>query len=290
MNPKHQNIFLAGFFALILAFMLPAQSFSQQADTPCDPDYFDSLKSRAWLEAQREITQNQNLIFKPDSVFEYTCFDLFLNEIADHAKDMFSETNRWGAIPGVSETSMDDALQDLVGDALNQYIDQNFEIGEDGSYDLLGGRLNDEGIDHDFKPINGANAVYACDIMNQVWMAAKCMNFIDDEDHDGFFTFEDYANNDDHRFLPSQCRPDIKSRWDQERRTATVDDDTPWTEDKVETFFDKLDPKNCNNAEALPTGVTVQRVQRPTGYPEHVCIMPGCYYNPSSKKCSTSPG
>ena len=170
----------------------------EPADDPCDANYFESLKSRAWLEAQREITQNQNLIFKPDSVLEYTCFDRYLNELAQHAEDMFSEySGKWGVI--LPKDSMDKALDSLIGDPLFNYINANFE---QPGYDLLGGRLNaggsddapqakpNEGQDHAPGEIRGGS--YSCDIMNQVWMQAKCFDFIDNPDEDGFYTFEHY--------------------------------------------------------------------------------------------------
>ena len=46
---------------------------------------------------------------------------------------------------------------------------------------MLGGRLNDENIDYDsarwLPRITGGT--YSCDMMNQVWAQAKCMDFID---------------------------------------------------------------------------------------------------------------
>src|SRR5690349_5990742 len=76
--------------------------------TPCDPEYMDALEARAYLEAQREVAQNQNFILKPDSVLEYTCFDMFLGHFAaDHNwgasaancdQFMFSDSCRWGTV------------------------------------------------------------------------------------------------------------------------------------------------------------------------------------------------
>ena len=60
-------VFSGVFFAALLC-----SSISYAQNSPCDPDYYESLEARAWLEAQREITQNQNLIYKPDSALEYT--------------------------------------------------------------------------------------------------------------------------------------------------------------------------------------------------------------------------
>ncbi|PCI56977.1 MAG: hypothetical protein COB36_01530 [Alphaproteobacteria bacterium] len=71
----------------------------------CDPEFWDVLKDRAWMEAQREVTQNQNLFPRPDSVLEMTCFDSFLDELGSHADSHFPSHPRYsqGAAPlGVS--------------------------------------------------------------------------------------------------------------------------------------------------------------------------------------------
>ena len=53
--------------ALFLLVMPSEGALAQIAPQPCDPQFFRQMESRAWLEAEREIMQNQNLIFKPDS-------------------------------------------------------------------------------------------------------------------------------------------------------------------------------------------------------------------------------
>lgn len=117
--------------------------------TACDPEYMDALESRAWLEAQREITQNQNLISKPDSVLEYTCFNRFLNQMS-HGFNvisqatstqpavydrLFSETGHWGAVTGINSRSTDDTLENVVRTTMNAYLTRNFQ------HNFLGDRL-----------------------------------------------------------------------------------------------------------------------------------------------------
>jgi len=299
---------------LMVAMLSFATKQTAQAQDPgCDPEYLQSLQARAWMEAQREITQNQNLIFKPDSVLEYSCFDLYLNELADHAKDMFSETQRWGEVPGIKtqgDGSTDDALQKLTGEALKTYIEQNFEDeGQNGQpYDLLGGRLNEEEIDHDPEEVTGESRnTYNCDVMRRVWEQAKCMNFIDDEDHDGFYTFDQYqreaekgGDDADFRFLPKTCPAlravdptgGARTRWEQEIKNATVNSDdgddqpnqgTPWQEDIVETYYDKLEPRNCASADAIPTGFKVYRNHKEEK-DWKVCLG-GCHYDVDAETC-----
>lgn len=207
-----------------------AQAEGLFAPDPCDPAYYRSLKSRAWLEAQREITQNQNLIFKPDSVLEYTCFEGFLRELADHggppvaAEKMFTGTNRWGGVPG----NMSTTLSNLVGVAMDQYDEANF------NHNLLGGRAN---FGQNLPAAVGPGD-YACNVMDRVWEQAKCMDFIHTPAEDGFFTFEEYHAQKDKRFLPNRCGKTANFKAEQDN--AVVDASTPWEEDGVITYYDLI--------------------------------------------------
>lgn len=270
------SAFKTAFLTIILCFSVAQVALAAAvtiAPSPCDPQYYESLKSRAWLEAQREITQNQNLIFKPDSVMEYTCFDKFMNILAYEAQNMFSETTRWGTI--LNSNSMDNALQNLVGTALNSYISANFN-----------GRFLNTRSSYDYTPsnISGASgASYTCTNMRDVWKESKCMDFAADQNTDGFYTFENYQANEK-RTRPTPCNnAGIGTRWQNEINNATVNANTPWTEDNVVTFFNLLDPANCNNSTLkIETGIIVQRSKlQPTAYHEKACIAPGCHYVPT---------
>lgn len=297
---RAKDILGAGFFALtVLTFIFSpatntAKAASVIADTPCDNLYYETLSSRAWLEAQREITQNQNLILKPDSVFEYTCFDLLLNELADHASSLLSESTNFG--PGLGSNSMDDALQNLIGTSLITYISNNYgslPTGA-GSYNLLGGHPAAAGISHAPQAIDGARP-YTCDIMGRVWQAAKCINFASNEDTDGFYTFEDYATNPvDRRALPTLCLPATAS-WSANLATALTSG--PWTNDPVQTYFNLTNAQSCSGGSCLctgdpvPTGVRVIRSGYSVNdYEEHVCLQPGCRYHPGGPLNGTGGG
>lgn len=249
--------FFQTFFVLFLALLFAARIAQAGAppiaDTPCDEDYYQSLSARAWLEAQREITQNQNLILKPDSVLEYTCFDLYLRELAQHAEDMLSETKKFGA--PLDANSMDDALNDLVGTALMNYIKENYETGNP-DYDLLGGHPAAQGIDH--VPAKIVGGAYSCEIMGRVWQAAKCINFISDPKEDGFYTFDEYAAQDDKRHLaPERCGPVHKQRFNDNIQAAFLN--PVWTHDPVVTYLENIDPANCAVLDPIPTGIKVVR-------------------------------
>lgn len=299
-RPNSRALWLSAAFLLCFGFNLtgPAQAAVVPAASPCDPEYNRSLNARAWLEAQREVTQNQNLIYKPDSVLEYTCFNEYLNVLGRQAESMFSESGRWSS--RLSDTHMDNALGGLMGGAIRNYLNSNFDNRSGGKYALLGGRFSDTGanatnmspanLDHDppqSSPyVSGAG--YGCDVMNQVWMAAKCVDFIANASNDGFYTFANYQASGDRRFLPQACTA-VGARWDLEMRASTGVN-TPWTEDSflsfVENFKHKVNPtasaaSGCQHIRPVPTGLQVFSREYPT-YNEYVCLAPGCYYKPAA--------
>jgi len=285
----------ARFSAVLVCSLLFSVSASAQfAATPCDPNYYQSLEARAWLEAQREITQNQNLIYKPDSVLEYTCFDNHLREVADHADEMFSETTRWGTI--LPDTHMDDALEALISAALVAYDTANFPAS------LLGGRLvalggwdgtaptEASGPRYEFESSITAGDAYACDIMQAVWQKAKCLNFAAIPASDGFFTFEDYATGADKRFPTGSCASVAATYTAKlEEAIPPLSATTPWEDDPVRTLYDRFFPAaaGCGPASnnRVQTGLVVEdntrKGQPPYYYNEAVCLIPGCHWQPS---------
>ncbi len=265
-----QKQFICNTLSVLILALLPLSS-AYSADKPppytpaessCDDDYYKSLKSRAWLEAQREITQNQNLILKPDSVFEYTCFGKQIDEMAKNAGKVFSDnSSQWGSSP---PGDMGQTLDALVKKPLEKYIDKNFK------HNYLGDRAKN--ISHS-----------PCKVMNEVWMEAKCMNFIDEEDTDGFYSFTDYSKNPDKRQRPQACEK--VDQWDKEWKTAfDPKAEGTWKRDPVKTFYDQFDPEKCTQAKAFETGVIVYRTAEPKQYKEKVCVAPGCYYEPAKNQ------
>lgn len=278
------------------------------APTPCDTLYYESLSARAWLEAQREIVQNQNLILKPDSVMEYTCFDMFLGNLANRATNLLSENSGFGG----NASNMDNALQDVVARALIAYGVGNFGHGASG-YNLLGGHDAGNAIYHKFQNISGPTLNYNCDIMDRVWQAAKC---IDMGTHytigpgpaggvttDGFFTFQEYAdvtsvaNAYDKRHRPRGCHASdlsaYKAKWNANLIAAYIT--PPYTKDPVRTYIQEITASSCAGSPCtcevapIPTGVTVTRaIETPLSYEDKVCVQPGCRYNPPGGKINGS--
>ena len=260
----------------------PSKAVSVIADSPCDTLYYESLSARAWLEAQREISQNQNIILKPDSVFQYTCFDGLTRELASASSNMLSGTTAYGSPLGGS-SSFATALNELVNNSLITYIGNNFG---GSTYNLLSGHTAALGIYHTPNTVSSSGgAPYSCDIMARVWQAAKCINFVTNSNSDGFYTFGEYASGLDVRHLPNTCTP-ITGNWAGNLATGLTSG--PWTNDPVKTYITLTEPDDCTGAscncdgDPIPTGLTGVNKTYPSGFAEHICLQPGCRYVPTS--------
>jgi hypothetical protein len=289
--------------------MLPnSQAFAQAATTPCDPQFMQALEARAWLEAQREITQNENLIVKPDSVLEYSCFIGFLDMAAsnftiDGVNRQFSETTAW-ASNGFGQTSTDQALTHVVAQALGTYIDANFPNN------FLGGRLAIPGNKPNGNTMNTVNGgtPYNCATMAEVWEQARCQNFDQDSPNDGFHDFLWYQQNDPRGELgtgttalqscstlttSSMGQPTLGLAYNLALTSAfngnaamfvipAGDDVDPtggnYLKDDVNSYFNLILPTQCSNP-PIPTGVNILRaseLDNTTAGPDAVCPNPGC--------------
>lgn len=238
------------------------------ADSACDPDYYDTLESRAWLEAQREITQNQNLILKPDSVLQYTCFDKHLGSMKNAATTMFTQGSN---------------LND-VGQVAHDYVEANFT-------DVHTQQLGDRSNESNFLVANSVAQAYSCDEMAKIWQNARCMNFIDEPSSDGFFTLEEYAGfSQDVRFnstVSPYCA--VSSQW-QPELDALEPANTAWEEDDVKTFLDEIDPEhpsapNCGSSASFSTGIYVYSTHNAGTYFERSCLVLGCVYDADAGNC-----
>lgn len=274
----------------VLLAVSPVQNVIAQitpAPSPCDPLYYESMEQRAWLEAQREITQNQNLITKPDSVLAYTCFEGHLLELGDHADEMFSETTRWGnnVLGAGQDMHMNRALEVLVQNALRTYLDSNFISA--GIRNQLGGRASTNRNNLIGAVPNGGN--YNCSIMQNVWMEAKCYDF-NNGPYDGFFTFEDYANGNVRRIYPDPGNPCVEPTGMFTAAMDTAYRNPPWGLDQTQTYLERMDAAECGNFPPIATGVIVTRPQQtPRRYFEGVCLQPGCHYSPTPGPAAGNP-
>ena len=154
------------------------------------------------------------------------------------------------------------------------------------SYNLLAGHPAATGLNSVPLPITNATP-YNCDIMARVWHAAKCINFITDEDTDGFYTFQEYATSAaDKRHLPKVCTA-ITSNWNDNLVSALTSG--PWANDPVQTYFNLTEPQDCSggtckcSGDPIPTGVRVIRSGYELNqYEEKICLQPGCHYHPGT--------
>ena len=254
----------------------------------------DALEARAWLEVQREVSQNQSLIVKPDSVLEYTCFGSFLNATAGGG--MFSDGNQWAT----RGNAMAGALSNPVGASVASYLQTNF------NHTLLGGRSSINATTGGAVSAGG----YSCSIMQQVWDAARCYNFLNDSTAmgaDGFFDFPKYASTDP-RIFPNSCTAGagfMSGLYNQAMTAAFNNNQAQHTlsaaeekaagamfsaplyeEDEVVTHLDMILPDPDCPGDPIPTGIVVNRPDYdPPTYDEKICPNPGCSYNPSTDAC-----
>ncbi len=201
----------------------------------CDSNFMNQIYSKAFLEANREVIMAGQLIHKPDSVLEYTCFDQFIAKSAHAAGPIFSETQEWATGPKSlrgneieTDTADDDntgtevldtpcggdclpdqslyvvfeldrldhVLEDFLLETLEEYIDGSFSHTFLGEGTTIDNNLNTTNI--------GANA-YNCSHMSTVWSISKCLDFGED---DRFRSLKDLINADP-RSIPTECSPNI---------------------------------------------------------------------------------
>lgn len=286
---------LTGLFLSFVTFAIDAHTAAPESCPPnpdgiasctCDADYWESLKSHAWMTAQREISQVQNLIAKPDSVLEYTCFDLFLNLSAgESVAGLHSETALWDDPVEIRpKDSTDIALTGSVHAALASWLEGNFDHKYIGGRSNMDYRITDE----------VSSGGYKCAELTLAWGQAKCMNFFHKEIEgfqDGFYTYKRYRdeaeNYKDVRKLPMPCSPAF--RWLDMHKFSTGEETPWWTETQQEptehafaTTSKALKPGQCGDGK-VETGVIVQETySRPGGHNDAFCTNPGCVFNGSS--------
>ncbi len=301
------NKFMKKLLLLLLLSVLLIPSSVRAADPfgldiapqPCDAQYWRQMSARAWLESEREIMQNQNLIFKPDSVLEYVCFDQFASIAAWPGGDIFVHTKYFGKkiIERATDGALEKALTQVVTSSAKSYQNKNF------AHDYLGGRagmMNSANKDYQLKAsLMSEKKNYTCQEMSKIWKTAKCANFVDNnkfEDTDGFYPFEaikkhgekskDVAGYADKiketRQYPTslKCSDDlgVAGTWEDQIKLATNETDNLYAfHTPLGTVFkdigDKLKPGACGK-KGIKTGVKV--ITKDGEHDDGVCTNPGC--------------
>lgn len=310
-------LLLSGFF-ILTSDEKGACANATIAQQTCDTQVWRAMESRARIETEREIMQNQNLIFKADSILSYTCFDSFAAHAAQNVGPLFTHTTyfngnqviQWG-----SPNGMDYALDRVVVGSMDPYIRSNF------GHSYLGGRGQYVGLESPVtNRVPSRGATYDCSVMSEIWRVAKCLNFIHTQDFattDGFFPFIDivgigeenvigYANSEigDTREFPTACtgQPVSGGTWAEvyrqsrnERNFGDMSALYPYSVPLRQTFEAVrllVQPAECGPA--LPTGVTVIPGVglADQSYPDAICTNPGCSYRRNGRAlgtCVTTP-
>lgn len=287
-----------------LSALVPGKdACAQIANQTCDAAVWKTMEARARLETEREIMQNQNLIFKADSILNYTCFDSMAGHAATTVGVLFTHTAYFGSqiIPWGAPYGMDEAMNNVVGKSMQQYISDNFQ------HSYMGGRGNPApnglGLGAPRAPQIRQGQSYGCNVMNQVWMAAKCMNFMHTTTFaadDGFYPFVDlgpggpdsYQAKADRRAWPTACpsaSPITGSTWQdtyrdsRNERSFGVEGNLYRYQTINQQVFtqvrERVEPGRCTGGVAIRTGVQVILSPGATQtYPDGVCTNPGCTY------------
>lgn len=285
-------------FCAVACTALAPQARAQPAapQMPCDPQFMDALEAKAWMEAQREIAQNQNLIFKPDSVLEMTCFDQMVGIMASTGISvLFSEAGCCGGPP--DPFALNSSLGSIVQSTLLGYLNSNFNF----VVPYLNGRGPGRPNPNAPPNISLGNG-YGCSQMMQIWNSARCMHFFNKAADDNFFDFFRYQGWDPRELPAPQGAPPRCIAATQFTQTPNVafngrpqnyilnpenpgyTDVAPYQEDLVVTHLRRIMPEGwgtppiiCNQTQPIPTGVCVDRVGI-APYADAVCPNPGCRY------------
>jgi len=272
--------FLTGTFSLLLS--LTVQATVGHAQTACDPQFMDAIEARGFVEAARENAQNQNLIFKPDSVFEYSCFTDHVPPVQQNADDLFRAAS----------------LTDVTTNPIGNYLTANF------ADDYLNSRY--------VAPVPALPAPPAgmCNAIANLWEVSRCMNFYNRDDLESFFDLTFYTSGEP-RQLPTSlaaCPAPPYTGLNMAVDIAYNNQTPAWTmgpylrdgvdyiADPVNIFIrtganvtgiDMFTDGECGTP--IPTGMVVMDFTSPMGttaFPEKVCVNPACVYMPDSDDCS----
>lgn len=319
MNLKY--VYSFGLIAIAAAFLPFGNDTCAQttgggsiAPQTCDTQVWQTMEMRAKMETEREIMQNQNLIFKPDSILAYTCFDKFAAHSALYAGSLFTHTKYWDGKEIIewgdkgNYVGMDKAMENVVTQSMKTYMESNFDhsmLGGRGDLMSSGGGSSGGLGKYQTTQVPSKGGDYTCARMEAVWKAAKCMNFIhnanfkedgfhpylDLKDHNGDQDVAGYQTYGDVRNFPTACSstsPVDGNPWDQawlksrnENSFGDMNKFYKFSEPLDKVFTDvrkKVDPEKCSDP--ILTGVTVIESNASGGsdYADGVCTNPGCVF------------
>ena len=248
---------------IAIGLLIPQQSFA--AAPGCDTAFMDSMKQKAWMEAQREIMIAQTVIAKPDSVFALGCFGHFTNGYTPQ----FTEGNQY-----------------QYGNKVNEFVSAAF------GHSYGGGHYSGLGTNA------GNNST--CDKIAKLWDAARKADL--DIPTPLLGTLENFATYNRGAFPSTAPNPPGYGSTGDTVSPLGVFYGAKQANKSVNATFDDMNlfagvtaprsqltaPGQC--AQGIPTGVCMSIGS--TNRPEIVCPNPGCVSDgqESPKCCDYSGG
>ena len=244
----------AGLFQIIgLSLLLVASAGTARAQDPlCDATLFTQMSQRALLLGQIETSVMENLVYKPDSVLEYTCFNRFMGV----------------SVNNMSYYMTPYYITDVIQVGVTNYLYANF------GHTYMGDRLIAGPVGT--PPPTGT---YVCDAMTYVWEGAKCLNFAQTEPQDSIYGLDGFAGATDIRAFIGTCTAPM----------PPVYGDLPVIGTFVATA---LPPAATDCGQPFPTGLVINQPvasgdSRPAQYNEKICPNPSCNYTPTGMDSGT---
>lgn len=247
-----RNMALVSFSALCLMGLTGTSLPARAADVVgpgCDPAFMEAMKSKAWMEAQREIMIAQSQIAKPDSVFALGCFGAFSNS---NGTGSFSSGTKY----------------DISG-KVSSYVSTAFP------HSYGGGHYSGAGSN------SGSNS--DCGLMQTIWNLARCS----DSPTTQLASLQSVSGYNRGTFPQACDLAKTEKTWSTNKttiygtKTAKKSVGAAFDDIDMKLFTDKTaavsltSGKTC--ADGIPTGIKMGDVA------EVVCPNPGCY--PSAGKC-----
>ena len=282
-----------------LSFVVSSAASADALPSTCDAGFYDVMKARSTLEAMREMEVAQTLILKPDSVLEYSCFDLQLTKLGNAANLMFTD-NAGSAVlfknPPRQYSGGSDPLPTISADEVTTpNMGQTAIVRGPNPPPFPPGFRGSEELDNTLEQVVGGSAfsyvagsfghpfaggLYmggispTCGAMGLVWKFMKCRNFSKKD----FRTFSELSVVDPRDFNSYlRCNdPDRSSRWNIQYIAADLAADVSSTIDPVVTDLDFIGG-NCGDAAPIQTGLIVSR--NGSEYVDAFCVPAGCFYN-----------
>ena len=197
------------------------------SDGTCDGNLMNQMYSKAFMEASRQVIMSEQIIHKPDSVLEYTCFKGYITAAASIQSE-FSYTTHWKDPYKQDRETADDTITDTF-DVYREYFNDNLDdykaticnpaiidghkcannLAEAMNY-IVNASLDSyltANFSHTYlgeaTSLIPSGTPAGCADMATVWEVAKCLDFGED---DRFRTFQDLINADP-RSIPAACSP-----------------------------------------------------------------------------------